>query len=188
MRALTACVLTLVWGAATVVNGQPAAVPRIEVSGGYSSIDGARVVADRGSGWVVGFGWNASPRFAVVMEAGSNRLFQDAGLLDVTADFHQLMVGARYTLPVRRLRPYVQALFGGSRIDLAVSAVVPFTTIGIFDETRWAYQMGGGLDVPLSRTDRVALRVGADYRRVRAIAPFGQGRVYTMVVTRFWQR
>ncbi len=182
------CLLALLGCAATEANGQPVALPKIDVSGGYSSIDGAGVVADRGSGWVVGFGWNALPRFAVVMEAGSNRLFQDAGLLDVTADFHQLMVGARYTVPVRRLRPYVQALFGGSRIDLAVSAVVPFETIGIFDETRWAYQLGGGVDVPLSRTDRVALRVGADYRRVRAIAPFGQGRVHTMVVTRFWQR
>ena len=161
--------------------------PRLEISGGLSFIDGDSIVDGRGPGWLFGAGWRATDRLAIVMETGSNRLRQDVGLLNVTADFHQLMAGARFTFGARRLRPFVNALFGGSRIDYAASARHPFATIGVFDETRWAWQLGGGVEVspasPSSR--RLAVRLGVDFRGVQTFRPIGQTRVHTALAYRF---
>lgn len=164
--------------------------PLFEASAGYGFLAGGSVLDGYGPGWLFGFGWNASRLLAIVMEAGSNRLRQDVGLLDVTADFHQLMAGARFTPGGGRVRPFAHALFGGSRIDYAATADFPFRTSGIFDETRWAWQVGGGLDVAMAPPDsrRFALRLGIDYRRVRVFEPFGQARVSTVFVYRFLDR
>lgn len=164
--------------------------PLFEASAGYGFLAGGEVLDGYGPGWLFGFGWNASRRLAIVMEAGSNRLRQDVGLLDVTADFHQLMAGARFTPGGGRVRPFAHALFGGSRIDYAATADFPFRTSGIFDETRWAWQVGGGLDVAMAPPGprRFALRLGIDYRRVQVFEPFGQTRVSTVFVYRFLHR
>ena len=168
----------------------PLARPMFEASAGYGFLSGGSIVDGHGPGWLFGFGWNAARRLAIVMEAGSNRLRQDVGLLDVTADFHQLMAGARFALTGGRVRPFAQALFGGSRIDYSVSADFPFPSSGIFDETRWAWQVGGGLDVAMAPPGarRFALRLGIDYRRVQVFEPLGQTRVSTVFVYRFVDR
>lgn len=164
--------------------------PRLEVSAGYSFLGGGRIVDGHGPGWLAGAGWTLVDRLAVVMEAGSNRLQQDVGLLDVTADFHQLLAGARFTAGSGHVRPFAQALFGGSRVDYALSSTFRFASSGIFDETRLAWQVGGGLEVPLTpaSTRRFALRVGIDYRRVHTIEPIGQSRVHTLFAYRFFRR
>lgn len=164
--------------------------PRLEISGGLSSIDGDAVVDGHGAGWMVGAGWRTTARLAMVVEAGSNRLRRDTGLLHVTADFHQLMAGARFTFGAGRLRPFAQALVGGSRIDYAASASYPFDTLGVFDETRWAWQVGAGGDIPLTSTSsrRLLLRLGVDFRRVRTFAPLGQARLHAALAYGFLHR
>ena len=189
---VTGCVLAVPAAVAAQPTGdQPtAARPLFEASAGYGFLAGGQVLDGYGPGWLFGFGWNASRRLAIVMEAGSNRLRQDIGLLDVTADFHQLMAGARFMPGGGRFRPFAHALFGGSRIDYAATADFPFRTSGVFDETRWAWQVGGGLDVAMAppNSRRFALRLGVDYRRVRVFEPFGQTRVSTVFVYRFLDR
>lgn len=183
-----ACGLALPAGAAA----QPAADPArlLEISAGYSFLGGGRIVDGHGPGLLVGGGWTVVDWFAVVVEAGSNRLQQDVGLLDVTADFHQLMTGTRFTVGSGHVRPFAQALFGGSRIDYALSSTFRFPTSGIFDETRLAWQLGGGLEVSMTPASmgRFALRVGIGYRRVHTIEPVGQSRVHTLFVYRFFRR
>ena len=183
-----ACGLALPAGAAA----QPAADPArlLEISAGYSFLGGGRIVDGHGPGLLVGGGWTVVDWFAVVVEAGSNRLQQDVGLLDVTADFHQLMTGARFTVGSGHVRPFAQALFGGSRIDYALSSTFRFPTSGIFDETRLAWQLGGGLEVSMTPASmgRFALRVGIGHRRVHTIEPVGQSRVHTLFVYRFFRR
>ena len=173
-----------------VTDATPLPEPQFEASAGYGFLAGGQVLDGYGPGWLFGFGWNASRRLAIVMEAGSNRLRQDVGLLDVTADFHQLMAGARFMPAGGRVRPFAHALFGGSRIDYAATADFPFRTSGIFDESRWAWQVGGGLDVAMAPPEsrRFALRIGIDYRRVQVFEPFGQMRVSTVFVYRFLDR
>ena len=166
---------------------QSQAVSRFEVTGGHSFLSGSDLVDGYGHGWLLGFAWNVNPQLALLMEAGSNRHRQSLGLLDADVDFHQLMAGPKLSLPAGRIRPYLQALFGGSRIDLRVTADFPFPSTSLFDETRWAYQVGGGIEAPLTDTEprRLSVRLAFDYRRVFAIDSFGQTRVLTAVVYGF---
>lgn len=184
----TSCGFALPAGAAAQPPADPA--PRLEISAGYSFLGGGRIVDGHGPGLLMGAGWTVVDRLAIVVEAGSNRLRQDVGLLDVTADFHQLLTGARFTVGSGHVRPFAQALFGGSRIDYALSSTFQFPSSGIFDETRWAWQVGGGLEVPLTPASmrRFALRIGIDFRRVHTIEPVGQSRVHTLFVYRFFRR
>ena len=178
--------LLLVAPPAPAQPGGTSLTERIELFGGYSFLGGGPIADGYGPGWLVGLGWRVNGRLVVVMEAGSNRLRQDVGLLDVTADFHQLMAGTRFTGVAGRVRPFAHALFGGSRIDYAASSNIPVSAVGVFDETRWAWQLGGGLEIPLTSTAArgVVVRLGIDRRIVHTIGRIGQTRVQTVFAWR----
>ena len=173
-------------GPAAAESGAESLADRIEFFAGYDFLAGGPIVDGYGPGWLAGFGWRVTGRLVVVMEMGSNRLRQDVGLLDVAADFHQLMAGPRLTGLSGRVRPYAHALFGGSRIDYAVSSSIPVSGVGVFDETRWAWQVGGGLEVPMTSpaARRFVVRFGIDYRIVHTVERAGQTRVHTMFAWR----
>ena len=181
--------LALVFLAVAPASAQPGAASpaeRLELFAGYGFLAGGPILDGYGPGWLAGFAWRVTGQLVVVLEGGSNRLRQDVGLLDVTADFHQLMAGLRFTRQAGRVRPYAQMLVGGSRIDYAVSSSIPVSGTGGFDETRRAWQAGGGIEVPMTSpaARRFVVRFGIDYRKVHTIDRAGQIRVHTVFAWR----
>jgi len=168
-------------------SAQDQAIGKFEVSGGYTFLDGSSVIDGYGPGWLFGLSWHVNPKLAITMEGGSNSHRQALGLLHADADFHQLMVGSKVFLSTGRLRPFVQGLFGGSRIDLLVTSDFPFASTATFDETHPSFQVGGGIDIPLDdiADRRFVLRVAFDYRRVFAPEVFGQTRMLTGIAYGF---
>ena len=156
---------------------------RLDIAGGVTLLDGGGIVDGRGAGALIGVGWRVAGPLTLALEAGINQLAQDVGLLDVTVEFQQVMAGVRVGVSAGPVRPFVQALAGGSRIETAATADQVFRTSGRFRELHAAWQVGGGVDLRIPAAP-LAIRAGVDYRRVHAAAPFGQARVQLGLVYR----
>ena len=122
-------------------------------------------------------GWHLSRSLAVVGEMGrgwwaSGRLETPNGsgpaaCPDVHAGFHTFMGGVQYRLPrVRRSTRFVQILAGRASFAGAAREHGNGANSSCFEafSSGLALAAGGGVDFHL--TDRLALRVAADYRRL----------------------
>jgi opacity protein-like surface antigen len=121
-------------------------------------------------GWNAGATFNLSPALGIVGEFGGSRKSESVSEFGVTEsanlNVYSFMAGPKFTSRGHsRVSPYVQALVGLARVSFGVS-VDGFGFSGSASEsaTELAIQPGGGVDILLS--ERIALRVGGDYRRI----------------------
>jgi hypothetical protein len=107
-------------------------------------------------GWYADVAGNVSDTLSIVGQVtGNYKSFEDDSDLNV----HSFMAGIRGSSP-GRVRGFGQVLLGG------VKAKVSDPLFGDFDETDFALQLGGGVNVLGS--GNVGLRLGVDYLRVMA--------------------
>ena len=155
----------------------------LEVAGGYSFLGDRDLVDGFGLGWFAEGGWMATDWLSVVGEFSRHRRAQDVGFIDVEVTFETVLAGPRIWLPTTRFTPFVHVLAGATRLDIIARTSFPIDSTGD-DGTRYGtLQVGGGIEVPIA--DRLALRVGADYRRVFTDAGLNESRFSTGAVYRF---
>ena len=134
-------------------------------------------------------GLHLSPSLAVVGEMGrgwwaSGRLETPSRALqaacpDIRAGFHTFMGGVQYRLShVRRSTRFVQVLAGRASFAGTARELAGGESSSCLDafSSGFALAAGGGVDVHL--TDRLALRVAADYRRLAIPSLEGTERVF----------
>ncbi|MCY4505538.1 MAG: hypothetical protein OXG35_01045 [Acidobacteria bacterium] len=149
--------LHLALGAASFWQ-QPTAQPEAAtfLSAGLHLGRSVAVVAEMGRGW-----W-ADGRLETPGRAGPA-----AACSEIQAGFHTFMGGVQYRLPrARRSTRFVRVLAGRASFAGTASELHDGVYTGCLDafSSGWALAAGAGVDFHLS--DRLALRVAADYRRV----------------------
>ena len=155
----------------------------LEVAGGYSFLADTELVDGFGLGWFAEGGWRTTRWLSLTGEVSRHRRRQDVGFIDVDVTFQTLLAGPRLWLPAPRVTPFVHVLAGALRLDVVAHTSTPVDSIGDDAATHPTLQVGGGIEVPIA--NRLALRVGADYRRVFADAGLDESRLVTGVVYRF---
>jgi hypothetical protein len=105
-------------------------------------------------GWMGSFSANLTPRFGLVAEASGE---YRGDPYNSSYDFHTLVGGPRFGRLSGHARPYLQ---------LPVGWIHSSTTFRLLREETYTdnlfiFQPGGGVDVAV--TDRLAVRLGADY-------------------------
>lgn len=161
--------LQLALGAATFWE-RPAAQPEAAtfLSAGLHLSPSLAVVGEMGRGW-----W-ASGHLETPSRAGP------AGACpDIRAGFHTFMGGVQYRLGrIRRSTKFVQVLAGRASFAGTAKELDSALSSSCFDafSSGFALAAGGGADVHL--TDRLALRIAADYRRLAIPALEGTERVF----------
>jgi len=161
--------LHLALGAASFWQ-QPTARPEAAtfLSAGLHLGRSVAVVAEMGRGW-----W-ADGRLETPGGAGPA-----AACTDIQAGFHTFMGGVQYRLSrVRRSTRFVRVLGGRASFAGTASELRDGVHTGCLDafSSGWALAAGAGVDFHL--TDRLALRVAADYRRVAIPSLDGTERVF----------
>lgn len=135
--------------------------PKAEIFGGYSyvrfnpgSITGISGQNLNGASGSVSF--NAKPAFGIVMDFGGYRLGNIAGS-GLSANVISYLFGPRIVARGARVEPFIQVLFGGTRISGA--------GVGASDSA-FAMTFGGGMD--LKASTHVAIRlIQAEYLMTR---------------------
>ena len=161
--------LHLALGAASFWQ-QPTAQPEAAtfLSAGLHLGRSVAVVAEMGRGW-----W-ADRRLETPAAAGAA-----AACSNIRAGFHTFMGGVQYRLPrARRSTRFVRVLAGRASFAGTASELHDGVHTGCLDafSSGWALAAGAGVDFHL--TDRLALRVAADYRRVAIPSLEGTERVF----------
>ena len=161
--------LHLALGAASFWQ-QPTAQPEAAtfLSAGVHLSRSLAVVGEMGRGW-----W-ADGRLETPAGTGAA-----ATCPDIRAGFHTFMGGVQYRLPrVRRSTRFVRVLAGRASFAGTGSRFDDGAHTGCLDafSSGWALAAGAGVDFHL--TDRLALRVAADYRRVAIPSLEGTERVF----------
>ena len=161
--------LHLALGAASFWQ-QPTAQPEAAtfLSAGVHLSRSLAVVGEMGRGW-----W-ADGRLEAPAGAGTA-----AACPDIRAGFHTFMGGVQYRLPrVRRSTRFVRVLAGRASFAGTARELHDGVYTCCLDafSTGWALAAGAGVDFHLS--DRLALRVAADYRRVAIPSLEGTERVF----------
>ena len=161
--------LHLALGAASFWQ-QPTAQPEAAtfLSAGLHLGRSLAVVAEMGRGW-----W-ADGRLETTDGAGPA-----AACTDIQAGFHTFMGGVQYRLPrVRRSTRFVRVLAGRASFAGTSRELRDGAYTGCLDafSSEWAMAAGAGVDFHL--TDRLALRVAADYRRIALPSLEGTERVF----------
>ncbi len=154
-----------------------------DVAGGYSVLGDIELVDGFGLGWFAEGGWHTTRWLSLVGEVSRHRRTQDVGFIDFEVTLLTVLAGPRIRMPAPRFTPFVHLLAGTTRLGIVARTSIPIDSIGIDAATYGTLQIGGGIDVPLA--DRLALRVGADYRRVFTDAGLNEARVLTGAVYRF---
>ena len=155
----------------------------LEVAGGYSFLGDTELVDGFGVGWFAEGGWRTARWLSLMGEVSRHRLTQDVGFIDIEATFQTLLAGPRIWLPGPRFTPFVHVLAGVTRLDIVARTSFPIDSTGDNGTNHGTLQVGGGAEVPLA--DRLALRVGADYRRVFTADGLHESRFSTGAVYRF---
>ena len=138
--------------------------PTHEVSVGYSFL-GSNVETDR-NGWVASFSERVHDRLWVKAEAGGNyrkTFFFDSNRPNYV---HSILAGPEFKLRKdTKLVPWAHFLVGVA-MNTHPILTFPVGTGPIFHKTdvHFGFQPGGGIDYHLN--PRLAIRIGADYRRV----------------------
>ncbi len=161
--------LHLALGAASFWQ-QPTAQPEAAtfLSAGVHLSRSLAVVGEMGRGW-----W-ADGRLETPAGAGAAAMCPD-----IRAGFHTFMGGVQYRLPrVRRSTRFVRVLAGRASFAGTARELHDGVYTGCLDAfaSGWALAAGAGVDFHL--TDRLALRVAADYRRVAIPSLEGTERVF----------
>ena len=161
--------LHLALGAASFWQ-QPTAQPEAAtfLSAGVHLSRSLAVVGEMGRGW-----W-ADGRLETPGGAGPA-----AACSDIRAGFHTFMGGVQYRLPrARRSTRFVRVLAGRASFAGTARELHDGVYTGCLDafSSGWALAAGAGVDFHL--TDRLALRVAADYRRVAIPSLEGTERVF----------
>ena len=136
----------------------------LEVAGGYSFLGHRELFDGFGLGWFAEAGWRATRRLSLTAEVSRHRRTQDVGFIDVDVTFQTVLAGPRIWLPTTRFALFVHALNGVTRLEVVARSTFPIDSIADDSASYGTLHVGGGVEVPLN--DRLALRVGADYRRV----------------------
>ncbi len=174
---IAACVLALAASAWAQESGS------VELTGGYSFLGDSELVDGYGLGWFAGGGWHITGWLSLVGEASRHKRTQDVGFIDIEVTFQTLLAGPRIRFPTSRVAPFVHLLAGATRLDIQARTSIPVEATGDDSATYGALQVGGGIELPLA--DRLALRLGADYRRVFTDAGLNESRFSTGAVYRF---
>ena len=161
--------LQLALGAATFWE-RPAAQPEAAtfLSAGLHLSPSLAVVGEMGRGW-----WASGRR-----ETPSPSV-SPGGCPDIQAGFHTFMGGVQYRLArIRRSTKFVQVLAGRASFAGTAKKLDSWPSSSCLDafSSGFALAAGGGADVHL--TDRLALRIAADYRRLAIPALEGTERVF----------
>ena len=154
-----------------------------EVAGGYSVLGDTELVDGFGLGWFAEGGWQTTHWLSLTAEVSRHRRTQDVGFIDIEVTFLTVLAGPRIWLPAPRFTPFLHILAGTTRLDVVARTSIPVDSIGNDAATYGTVQIGGGIEVPLA--EALALRVGADYRRVFTDAGLNESRVLTGAVYRF---
>jgi hypothetical protein len=155
---------------------------RIEVVGGVAAIDSSALVGGVGPGWLIGGGWHATPWLAVGFELDRTAQSDNIFGLGVNASVLGTMATARISVPIGPVRPLFQVLAGQTQVSLRVHSQAPVPSFGSSVERHRAFQVGGGIEVPIH--GRFAVRVTVDRRRVFGPTPSWQNRVTTAATLR----
>ncbi len=155
----------------------------LEVAGGYGFLGDGELVDGFGLGWFAEGGWRTTPWLSLTAEVSRHRRTEDVGFIDVEVTFQALLAGPRIWLPTTRFTPFVHLLAGATRLDIVARTSIPVTAAGNDAATYPTVQVGGGIEVTIA--EGLALRVGADYRRVFTDTGLHESRLVTGVVYRF---
>ncbi len=156
------------------VSSRAQGVPAADVSAGYSFFRAGGSGGVNLNGFNTTAAYNANSWFGVVGDFG----FYGGSPSGVSVNAFTYTVGPRFSIrKSERIVPFAQATFGASHLSASFAGVSgsanPFT-----------YSVGGGADVALSRSGKVALRPEVEYfraarerRHVQLRAPFGRDRL-----------
>ena len=158
----------------------------VEVGGDYAFLGGAGSTEGYGAGWFADGGWRATSWLSLVGEAGRHRRWQDLGFIDAETNVDSLAAGVRIRHRRPRFAPYVQLLVGAVRVKRTTRLAFPVESSVGEDGAYGSMQIGGGIQVPLAA--RLAIRVGADYRRVLDAYRLHHHRFFTGAVYTFGGR
>ena len=181
--AAAACVIV---AAGSPAFGQAPEAPAFEVGGGYAFLGGAGATEGYGAGWFADGGWRATSWLSLVGEVGRHRRRQDIGFIDFETNVDSAMAGVRLLHRRPRFAPYAQVLLGAVRVERTTHLAFPVDSVAGEDAAYGALQIGGGIQLPLSA--RLAIRIGADYRRVFDAYRLHHHRFFTGAVYTFGGR
>lgn len=163
-------------------QAQSAGDGKVEIYGGYtfqhtrSNGDGINL-----NGFNVGtniwltqnkkLGINGEYAFTTGNNAGNIVIGGTGVSTDVRTRYNSFAGGPIYRFSTGRVKPFVRALFGGTRVSTQTTFTNPTngqrTRLGV-DGTSFTFIGGGGVDVDLTKDGRVAFRVGAvDYQFIK---------------------
>lgn len=163
-RVATLAMVWLLVAAAGPAFGQTGDAHAFEAGGGYAFLGGAGTVEGYGAGWFVDGGWRATRWLTVASEFGRHRRLQDLGFIDAETTVESLAAGVRILHRRPRFAPYAQFLIGAVRVERTAYLTFPVDAAAGEATVYGALQVGGGIELPVSA--RLAVRIGADYRRV----------------------
>ncbi len=144
--------------------GQSGDMHAFEAGGGYAFLGGAGTTEGYGAGWFADGGWRATRWLTVAGEFGRHGRRQDLGFIDAETRVDSLVAGVRIVHRRPRFAPYAQFMVGAVRVERTAHLSFPVAAAAGEAAVYGALQVGGGVELPLSA--RLAVRVGADYRRV----------------------
>ena len=173
----------LLLAAAAPAFGQPGGAHAFEAGGGYAFLGGAGTVEGYGAGWFADGGWRATRWLTVAGEFGRHQRRQDLGFIDADTTVENLMAGIRILHRRPRFGPYAQFLVGAVRVKRTAYLSFPVDAAAGEATVYGALQVGGGIELPVSA--RLAVRIGADYRRVLDSAGLHHHRFVTGAVYGF---
>lgn len=141
--------------------------PAGDIAGGYSFTRDFRVKENLPLGWFASGAYNITDWLAAVGEIGeSTKKFDfsvDSDTFSTTTRLQTFLGGARHARRLKGTTPFAQVLVGVARETGGVAIFRPSIAT---PQTKLTLQPGGGIDVPA--TDRISVRLAADYRRIFA--------------------
>jgi len=144
-----------------VAAGAPAMAqdtPGVEIGAGYAYLRDKNLDDSFPLGWFADIAANLSPWLGLVGEAsGSYKTVDDFDGFKAKLSVHSLMGGVRLARRGDTATAYVQVLAGAARASISIEGQSQ-------SNTDFAVQPGVGFDVRVS--DRMAVRIGGDFRRV----------------------
>ena len=132
----------------------------VELSGGYQliSLEPGHDTQTLRTGWYIDFAGSLTRTFAIVGQVGGNYRSRDLLGNELRFSMHEFMGGIRASSRANAsIVPFAQALVGAVRANLSLSGE------GV-SVTKFALEFGGGVNWRL--TQRIGIRVGADYLRI----------------------
>ena len=143
----------------------PAQTPKVEISGGYQ----VRYNPDKSfpAGWYFDIAGNVSRVFGIVGEAGGayqteNQEISTGRAVDITTKLHTFMGGVRLNARINpRVVLFHNVLAGAAHASLNTDGVGVTLSAS---ETKFALQPNIGVNLMV--TDKIGLRLAADYCRV----------------------